>query len=1074
MKRFGLLLLAAVLSFTFISCENFLKGADIKQQLDDAIEIANSQPVTISVNVEKGSGSVNYTVLSAKKKYTFNLEFTPAASWQFIKWEVFDHITGQKIDDAIEFENPASPNTKITVLNAQENLEIRPVCLMVQVTPDEKARNWANIPIKIQFNVPVKEDVINNIDIKFGDDSVLSLFDSPILSSDKKLITIVPKANDLAKYISSKNLSVIEMRVLPGSSIKTNTAEIVLSEKLAEFRVWYETTIEDTPPVIHDFFVTRVPAAGNIPALDMTFSSVSAQDKFVSKTIDALEQNAAELLKNRTSGTVYIYGRCYDKDSGVQTVIIHEKRTNAQNGTEDNEPEEMIEYSAQDSNAEFLNDGNGNTVFRVKHTLKGTKEDPKNGAILLSLEVADGAGNSCDTAHLPKLSVIKNTTIDLSLLNMKNYIKKCFYTEGTTTNPSQINPSTTYDFDYEFYTQNSSKIYFNHYISDNSYGLKETVYKNIVLPADKITLKMQLSGGETQTLPYDQNLNTWNLDFAQAFAGQKLGGKTIKLIVTDDIGSSSEKEYKYPDALGIVRQDLSNKNKIRLIKSDAYDSSVHDLYIVYKLNGVYKAIMDRINEDDDGRFKNTSIPAQATECFAFQQGDWIYSGPSEVYYPGNAGNSTPASVQFAGESPYYTLDRSREPGFVDVTINIAENSWNNDQYDSIYIADENMTEPFITKGTNSIVLPVELSSLKNYTKTVKFYGIKNSCMSSESSITIAKLSAEQLRSYDNYVSRIDITSNNYVIFKNYETLKIQYGYGDDLDIEYFKFKLNNMDEVSFYPGDTGYTENSGFVKGTQNQIRYSNLGTNNAAVEIPVLFFNKGVNTLKYEKKDLAGNKVSETIVFDCPWVTGCEGMFPVTMTKQEGKWNLQSKPHTRHYDGYIDFYNLSDSQSDVPLSSSYYIDSYSVYAQQPGYSQTTRSNIQLPANSFIRVAGRSCYCTPYIFYTGSGGSTNGKSDLLISNGGSTDSVAVQSDAPVFVHTVVTDEPYNVCKNWSVTEWETYKKHVGDELFPSGNITGLFMQRYDIPGEQINPGQCYCVIAHYAAGTTIMSQVMVR
>ena len=112
----------------------------------------------------------------------------------------------------------------------------------------------------------------------------------------------------------------------------------------------------------------------------------------------------------------------------------------------------------------------------------------------------------------------------------------------------------------------------------------------------------------------------------------------------------------------------------------------------------------------------------------------------------------------------------------------------------------------------------------------------------------------------------------------------------------------------------------------------------------------------------------------------------------------------------------------------------------------------------------------PIYVYTGSA-STTGKYNLILANGGSKDSVAVSSDAPVFVHTVITQKPYSTCKNWNAQEWETFQKHCGD-MYMSFSSSDHTPQRYDIPMSEINAGECYVVIAHFADDKTQMSEVM--
>lgn len=1105
MKHRAFLLFGLLTTLVLTSCENFLNGSKVRQQIEEQIEINNSNPVTIYISVEQGSGSVNPERISAKKKQKFDLVFTPSASWQFIGWEVYNHQTGQKIENAISFADSSSADTKITVVKALENMEIRPRCLKVLVTPEPASKNWANIPIKILFNVPVEQEVADSVKIEYGGVSLreLSLFEEPVLSDDKTLITITPKPTELAAYITDQNLSLIKLDVILGSKIKTQRVEIPLNPSFQNYTVWYETFVEQEKPVINDFFVTRVPSAENIPALNLTLNTINAKDKFVQKTIEDLEKSDEDILQNRTSGTVYLYGRCYDKDSGVESITVYEKRTNQQDGysiigTLLEEEEVITKYTAESSDAEFLRDENGNLVFRIKYTLQGNADDPKNGAVRLKLEAKDMAGNASEKTS--GIALIKINEILLGDIKVYNNLYNCFYEEGSINHPSLyggLEWQKTYDFDYEYYEQNAKKIYFNdftkYYSDDDEVSwssistytdIHEFVYKNTVISADKLTVRMQLMDGSEQksaNLQYDSEQHTWNIDLKQAFDGIDLSGKGIKLIVTDGLGITGEKELTHPWKADCLCNDINNKYKIKMISND-YEASVSPKYqviIIFKINGQYKAGLKKFFYD---KYEFYTIPDNSTECFLFLMLDGFNSGfvseKSKTYYLAGVGSEAPPAIENWG-TPSYSFFKSQKSNCVDVAITINEHAWDNNRYDVIRADASFIREGFFENGSNKIVIPVQIELLKKQENIINLYGIKNSVPGPETSITIAQQSQEDMLQYDNYISKpvfrnFDAYFKGNVYIKDYETLAIGYSNDDDNDIEYFKFKLNNQNEVIFKPAD--YTDTDGYVNGTDNTIKYSALGTKDAAIEIPSWYFVKGNNVITYEKKDFANNQVKETVSFSYPWAMQYEGLFPFNVIAQDdGKWRIETKPWTKAYTEYVDFYNLSGSDiNEVFNKFSFDTFNFSRSQLEPGFTQGSRKNLVFPEDSFIRIVPRYCYGAQTIFYTGSAGSNNGKSDLLLQNGNSADSVAIQSDAPVFIHTLITDEPYEVCKDWTITEWETQKKHIGNEILPPEGTSGIYSLRYDIPVEQIKTGQCYCVIAHYATNKILQSQVMVR
>ena len=153
------------------------------------------------------------------------------------------------------------------------------------------------------------------------------------------------------------------------------------------------------------------------------------------------------------------------------------------------------------------------------------------------------------------------------------------------------------------------------------------------------------------------------------------------------------------------------------------------------------------------------------------------------------------------------------------------------------------------------------------------------------------------------------------------------------------------------------------------------------------------------------------------------------------------------------------------------------------GYYFTKDITFEKSNEAFIKVASSPninnipTYLGPYnlssptIFYTGTAGT--GDYDLLMKNGQSTSTLAVQSDAPVFVHTLVTKQPYSKCKNWSAEKWEYLHKHIGEKYLDFSS-TEHTARRYNIPVNQIDSGDCYVVIAHFSDNHTEMSEVMVK
>ena len=129
---YSLILITSI--FTFVSCENFLQGADVKEEISKAIEYNNAPKYPIKFrNSDNKSGTITspgYGDFEKKITDTFKISFEPSSDYKFIKWEaVIEGIaSGEKVSDYIEFENAKSANTWVTFKKSAANITIRPIC----------------------------------------------------------------------------------------------------------------------------------------------------------------------------------------------------------------------------------------------------------------------------------------------------------------------------------------------------------------------------------------------------------------------------------------------------------------------------------------------------------------------------------------------------------------------------------------------------------------------------------------------------------------------------------------------------------------------------------------------------------------------------------------------------------------------------------------------------------------------------------------------------------------------------------------------------------------------------------
>ena len=123
MLRGGVFVCIVMLLLT--SCENFLKANQVKSEIEEAIEIANSSPILYHIIADKDSETVSPSQATLKKKQSVNLLFTPAEGWNFICWEALDRTTGELLPDAIKStSSPGSVFKSKVVDNEKKLLEL--------------------------------------------------------------------------------------------------------------------------------------------------------------------------------------------------------------------------------------------------------------------------------------------------------------------------------------------------------------------------------------------------------------------------------------------------------------------------------------------------------------------------------------------------------------------------------------------------------------------------------------------------------------------------------------------------------------------------------------------------------------------------------------------------------------------------------------------------------------------------------------------------------------------------------------------------------------------------------------
>ena len=137
-KSINSILLTSMVCFLFITgCENFLDNRNVKNQLEDEINYANAESVSVTVApVDTSHGQVSDSITSVKLGYPYEISFEKESEDNFIfdRWAAYIYYgteNQQELSDAYAvFSNPADPKKcTVTILKSIEtNVRIVPVC----------------------------------------------------------------------------------------------------------------------------------------------------------------------------------------------------------------------------------------------------------------------------------------------------------------------------------------------------------------------------------------------------------------------------------------------------------------------------------------------------------------------------------------------------------------------------------------------------------------------------------------------------------------------------------------------------------------------------------------------------------------------------------------------------------------------------------------------------------------------------------------------------------------------------------------------------------------------------------
>lgn len=305
-----LLLGGLVAAFGLASCENFLNGAEIKDQIEEQIAYAKAPKATIRVSLASSDyGSVYPSEFRGAEGDTFKIEFTKKSGIVFKEWTCFDS-TGNALD-AVTFSNGSSVEdvgngTEIitvtaTIKEVRDGIEIRPKCYnpIESVKPEftvlriarteEDARNGTNLISLEEFEFYAKK-------ANYGNDS--TIVNDNVANHHVKSIWFYFEADDSGGGVESLEVREKLIRSTKGEAIGVSTVFKTPYHNnggLSSFSGAFEYNFKNASDGVVNLSFVAIDYSGNETSSEETFS----------KKIDLVKDNYIHLMSTINNDSIF-------------------------------------------------------------------------------------------------------------------------------------------------------------------------------------------------------------------------------------------------------------------------------------------------------------------------------------------------------------------------------------------------------------------------------------------------------------------------------------------------------------------------------------------------------------------------------------------------------------------------------------------------------------------------------------------------------------------------------------------------------------------------------------------------
>ncbi len=1100
-KSFFAAVLVCFTAATLISCENFLKGSNTPQQLERLVSYANAPGCTVLLKSDEAMGSF-MAGDSTELKVGYETEFYYSANINncILEDVIAQSATdsGMNMSDYISIkiterdDETGFYKINIKLLQKASNIIITPVCLAFPYVKAHSPANdseavFANTPIILTFNVPMEaaetsyaQTLFNykNIFLSYNGKDVTQYFEAPVFNEEKTVLTLTPSPSFINFLQETKEI-VVPVEVGLGESIAIKKGNRILALRQNEnsyFTVHYKPESERIAPVKagYGFFASKedyeLEELNNMTQPQLEELKMFSEGNLSIKGNITAEEYNQKVVQNITGGDVYIYGRYYDKDSGVNSVSVTFQYNNDREGILlRNKPHtpDIYYVNSNYSNAWFIKNGDY-VLFKLKYNVS-----EGDGAYIFNVNVSDTCNNA---AVQEDFTAFRDTVLELGELKVFNIYNDL---DDNTSDESDRLKAVTNIFNAGKYNETIKTIQFLYkkqvYANVTAAGLLDFFVKYINAENEEVTEPVSVDEKDNRLHKHTLNV-------------EHVHDLKITIIAKDAFGNEASCDFDFPP----MPQIYSDSRVVYL----PGDAKVTAHYNISKEDDVYvKGYASKVKYPNDTfTCPNPSYSNQDKPAYVFYENGLLFSETHaqplaiaqsiQTVFTLDPSKTIPDGVSILSIDPDVTDDGR----FYTRTIKIPDNTWAllGDEYDYLMVVTSLTSNPGIQVSDACVGLFEKGCTTKiiysNGPETIKKYyflvGIKGEVKSKlSSSWKTFRPEDEQIEALNKelFFKAVPKFDGVFCATQSSDNMLQETGFDKcndmlylpnvDALVENVEVTVNNAYRYTIGPDKIGTTKDFFVI--------HEDTNNENSNYVIPIMDFSFGENLVSINFSNQYGSSSFEKLMTieksPLTFITP-EGLPSSTITLKSAPCEINTIDDEMWgsfvYIAYFDADGWHNYKERCKLTNSAH---FTIKEENSLYIYS-KELTEVPLNTFIKVSTNISYgdsCSNTIFYNGA--SSHGKaSDRLINLG---DEFLVASDQPVYIFTTGSMHSYDECSKWTVEDWETFhiksnERYLDFSVVPAGTMLFYTPDTTWMPDDC-----CYVVIAHFADGHVEISEV---